>query len=119
MIKIIFKSLDSSELAKEVTKDRITGLIEKFPELNKSKITVTLEMENSPFKKGPDVFSVRIYINHGLYDGIYMKKSAPNFYEALAILIDHMLERLNRSSDRTRVKNRHRARKMEVRNYTY
>lgn len=110
MIQIKFKNLEKSDLAQDATQERIESLIEKFPDLNKSKIQVTLEMENSPLQAGPDHFKVKLHVFRGRYDGIIVEKSDPNLYVALAEIIDHMLEVLNRFGDRARVKERKLAR---------
>lgn len=112
MINIKFKNLDKSELAREAVSDRIDGLIVKFPDLKECKIRVTLEMENSPFQAGPDLFKVKLHIARGRYDGVTIEKSDSNLYVAMAEVVDHMLELLNRFGDRSRVKERSRARKI-------
>ena len=111
MIQITFKNLEKSELAKEAAFERIEAVVEKFPDLANCRIRITLEMENSPAQAGPDLFTVKVQITTGRYSGIVLKKSAPNLYAALADLVDHMLEKLNRFGDRTRVKERSKARK--------
>lgn len=110
MIQIKFKSLDKSEMAREAVHDRIEILIEKFPDLKRSKIQITLEMENSPLKAGPDLFKVKLHVARGRYDGITVEKSDSSLYVAIADLTDHMLEVLNRFGDRARVKERKQAR---------
>jgi len=112
MIQVKFKNLDKSEMAREAVQERIEALIEKFEDLNESKIQVTLEMENSPFQVGPDLFKVKLHVYRGRYDGITVEKSDPNLYVALAEVVDHMLEVLNRFGDRARVIERKRARKL-------
>lgn len=113
MIQIKFKNLDKSEMAREAVQERIEALIEKFEDLNESKIQVTLEMENSPLQAGPDLFKVKLHISRGRYDGITVEKSDSNLYVALAEVVDHMLEVLNRFGDRARVKERKRARELK------
>jgi ribosome-associated translation inhibitor RaiA len=110
MIKIIFKNLDRSELASEAAIERMEAIVEKFPDLHTSGILITLEMLNSPLHAGPDLFSVKVHVRSGRYRGVRWEKSAPNLYIALAHVVDHMLETLNRFGDRARVKERHRAR---------
>lgn len=112
MIYIKFKNLDKSELAQEAVHERISRLIEKFPDLNDCKIRVTLEMENSPFQAGPDLFKVKLHVASGRYDGVTIEKSDSSLYVALAEIVDHMLELLNRFGDRSRVKERSRARQI-------
>ncbi len=112
MIQIKFKNLDKSEMAREAVFERIEPLIEKFPDLNESKIQITLEMENSPLQAGPDLFKVKLHVARGRYDGITVEKSDASLYVALAEVVDHMLEVLNRFGDRARVKERKRAREL-------
>lgn len=112
MILIKFKNLEKSELAKEAVMDRIQSLIDKFPDLDGSRLQVTLEMENSPIQAGPDLFKVKFYISRGRYEGLIIEKANSNLYIALAEVIDHALELLNRFGDRKRVKERKLARKI-------
>lgn len=110
-IEIKFKNLEKSELAQDIVRERLSQIIEKFDDLAVSKIMVTLEMENSPFQAGPDVFKVKTYIKNGRYKGIMVTKSNSNLYIALAEVVDHLLEVLNRFGDKQRVKERNKARK--------
>ncbi len=111
MILIQFKNLKPSELAREATLERIGAIAEKFPDLNDSRVRVTLEMENSPHKPGPDLFTVKLHVPNGRYRGITVSKSNSNLYVALADLVEHLLEKLNRYGDRERVRARNLARK--------
>jgi ribosome-associated translation inhibitor RaiA len=111
MIRVIFKNLEKSELAHEAVEERLGFLVEKFEDLKKSRIGVTLEMENSPLQAGPDLFKVKVQVRGGRYDGVLIEKSAPSLYVALAEVVDRLLERLNRYSDKLRVKSRSRARR--------
>lgn len=106
MIQVKFKNLEKSELAKGLVIERIQSIAEKFKDLSASKITVTLEMENSPLQPGPDVFNVNLQILNGRYRGVRVSKSDINLYKALADLSEHMLEKLNRTGDKERVKSR-------------
>lgn len=112
MIQIKFKNLEKSELTKEAVEQRVQALVEKFDDLKKSKIIVTLEMENSPQQAGPDFFSVKFHVVGGRFDGIIVKKADLNLYIALADVADHMLEKLNRAGDKERVKKRNKARQL-------
>lgn len=112
MIHIKFKNLEKSEMAREAVQERIEILVDKFPDLNESKTQVTLEMENSPTQAGPDLFKVKIHMSRGRYDGITCEKSDSNLYVALAEVVDHMLEALNRFGDKARVKERKNARQI-------
>lgn len=110
MIQIKFKNLDKSELAISIVEDRVENLIEKFPDLDGSKILVTLEMENSPTQAGPDLFKVKLHIVNGRYKSVTFESANSSLYVALADVSDHMLEVLNRFGDRSRVKERQLAR---------
>lgn len=112
MIQIKFKKLNKSEMIRKVAQERVEHLVEKFPDLEKSKILITFEMENSPFQAGPDLFKVKLHVARGRYDGITVEKTESSLYIALAEIVDHMLEVLNRFGDRARVKERNRARKI-------
>ena len=112
MIQIRFKNLEKSEMAREVAQDRIESLVNKFPDLSESKLLVTLEMENSPTQAGPDLFKVKLHVSKGRYNGITVEKANSNLYVALADVVDHMLEKLNRFGDRARVKERKNARQI-------
>jgi len=112
MTQIIFKNLQKSELAKEVALERIDVVVERFPDLSSSSLVITLSMQNSPEQAGPDEFTVKVYCRGGRYRGITLEKSGPNLYAALADVVEHMLERLNRFGDRARVKGREKARKL-------
>jgi len=112
MIQIKFKNLEKSEMAREVVVERVEGLVLKFPDLSESKILVTLEMENSPVQAGPDLFKIKLHVSRGRYDGITVEKSNSNIYIALAEVVDHMLEKFNRFGDKSRVKERSKARQI-------
>jgi len=112
VVQVKFKKLKKSEIIQQAAIDRVDTIIEKFPALSDSKITLTIEMENSPIQAGPDLFSIKLHVYGGKYDAITIEKSDANLYAALADVCDHMLETLNRSSDKSRVKERAHARKI-------
>lgn len=112
MIQIKFKNLEKSEMAREAVQERMEALVDKFPDLNECKMLVTLEMENSPTQAGPDLFKVKVHVSRGRYRNTTVEKSDSNLYAALAEVVDHMLEKLNRFGDRMRVKERKLARKI-------
>lgn len=112
MIQIKFKNLNKSELLTQSVEDRVRPLEEKFNDLQESLIHVTLEMENSPLQAGPDLFKVKLHISSGRFAGIIVEKSDANLHVALAEVVDHMLEVLNRFGDRERVKKIKQARKL-------
>ncbi len=114
MLQIKFKNIEKSEIVHDAVEQRFQALIEKFPLLEKCKINVTLEMENSPVQAGPDLFKVKVQILRGRYDGVILEKSNSNLYVALAEVVDLMLEKLNRLGDKQRVQTRKKARSLRV-----
>jgi len=112
MVKVVFKNLEKSFLATEAAEEKLAEVVERFPELEGSQLTVTLSMENSPKQAGPDLFGVKVLVRGGRYDGVILEKKASSLYVALADVADHLLERLNRFSDKLRVKNRSRDRRL-------
>lgn len=112
MVLVKFKNLERSELAREATAERLEAVVKKFPDLARSAVEATLEMQNSPFQAGPDVFGVKVHVKGGRYGDLRIEKSNSNLYAALAEVVDRMLERLNRFGDRARAKERNRARKV-------
>jgi ribosome-associated translation inhibitor RaiA len=111
MIRIIFKDLEKSELARNLAMERISTVVERFPDLRGHRIDTTLSMENSPTQAGPDVFTVKLFINGKRYKSVVIRKSASSLYVALADVVDHSLERLNRYGDKDRVKKRNMAKR--------
>jgi ribosome-associated translation inhibitor RaiA len=106
MLQIIFKNLEKSQIAKDIAEERFSSVIGRFPSLKTHKVKVTLRMDNSPAQAGPDVFSVKAVINGPVYQDIVIEKSAANLYAAVADVVEHTLERLNRHGDRKRVRSR-------------
>lgn len=104
MIRIVFKNLEESELAKEAVYEQLQNTFERFPDLLGHKLTFTLSMDNSQFKPGPDLFKVKLVITGKKYGGVILEKSAKNLYTALSDLSEYSLERLNRFGDKKRMK---------------
>ena len=108
MVTVVFRNLGKSDLTKESVITRLQDTIDRFPDLAGHRITATLSMENSPQQAGPDHFTVKIHVRGKKYRDVLIEKSAMNMYLALADVNEHLLERLNRMGDRTRVKLRRR-----------
>lgn len=104
MIRIIYRKLDKSELIDKAVHERLESVIARFPDLERSKIAVTLEMLNSPIQPGPELYKVKVHFRSGRYKNMILEKSSWNLYVALADVIEHLLERLNRFGDKDRVK---------------
>lgn len=111
MIRIVFKNLHKSELAREAVEAKLEEAMDRFPDLRASRVVVTLSMDNSPRQTGADVFRVLMRVENGKYKGVIIEKSAPNLYVALGDISEHLLERLNRLGDKIRVKARAEERK--------
>lgn len=99
-MKIVFKNLESSELARQIVQDRIGPIISKFRSLIGHNVTVTLEMENSPLQPGPDLFTVSILINGSTHKFLKMEKADGNLYHAVAMVADGIFELLSKANDR-------------------
>ena len=99
-MKIVFRNMDRSELARDIVRDRMEPAFEKFPNLRKGDVSVTMTMHNSPVQPGPDLFAVKFVCLSGPFQGLVMEKRAPNLYVAMATLVDHLLETLHRFGDR-------------------
>jgi ribosome-associated translation inhibitor RaiA len=106
MLKIVFKNLEPSQLARDIVKQRIEPIIEKFPALTGHKVTLTLEMENSPDQAGPDLFTVSSMVTGKNFNNLKIKKSSRNFFLATAELVDGFNELLSRENDRLFKRNR-------------
>lgn len=106
MVKIVFKNLEPSQFARNIVKERVEPVIEKFPSLAGHKITLTLEMENSPNQAGPDLFTISSMVTGKTFKNLKIKKSSGNFYLATAELADGFNELLSRESDRLLKKKR-------------
>ena len=75
-------------------------------------IFVSVEMKNSPTQPGPDLLTISFQVRRGVYKGVRVKRSAASLYLALNDLFDLLLLKLNRYSDRIRVKQRSSARRL-------
>lgn len=114
MIRVIFKGLEKSEFARDMVVERISSVVERFPDLEGHRLDATLSMENSPTQAGPDFFSVKLFIHGTKYKSVTIQKSATSLYVALADVVEHSLERLNRYGDRDRVRRRSQSRNAVV-----
>ena len=118
MIKITFKNLEKSSLAVDIVLEKMNAVIEKFPELNKHSIQITLNMNNSSSQAGPDEFGIRFQIKGKKFNGLIVEKRAKTLYIAIADLNEALLELLNRRIDKLRVKSRTQSRKANLNQLT-
>lgn len=113
-MKIVFKNLESSELARDIASEQILEVLNKFPETNKHKVTLTLCMDNSSQKPGKDLFGAKIMMTGSKFSNLVLEKQAPSLYVAVGELRDVLLERLNRANDRERVRSRKKLRQLKL-----
>ena len=69
-MKIVFRNMDRSELARDIVRDRMEPAFEKFPNLRKGDVSVTMTMHNSPVHPGPDLFAVKFVCLSGPFQEI-------------------------------------------------
>jgi ribosome-associated translation inhibitor RaiA len=112
MIKVTFKNLSKSELVVAAIERRIKMIGDKFPNLKASDVFVSAEMKNSPLQAGPDLYTISLEIRRGIYQGVRVGRSAQNLYRAMNDLFELLLFKLNRVSDRARVRERTSARRI-------
>jgi len=110
MIQVVFQNLKPSGFVKSAALERIESVVDRFPLLQNSQLILTLSMENSPHHPGLDHFTVKFHCKSGAYRGVTIRKANSNLYLALADLVDHLQEALNRKGDRRRVSERRRER---------
>ncbi len=100
IVKIVFKNMESSQFVKGFIHERINPILDKFSSLQGHRITLTIEMENSPRQAGPDLFTVSSMVSGKIYKGLKVKRSSANFYLATAELAESLNQILGRESDR-------------------
>jgi hypothetical protein len=71
-------------------------------------------MYNSPLKRGPDLFGIKLHIIGSKFKNVILDKRAPSLYEAVASLSESALERLNRFIDKERVRKTQKLRKLKL-----
>jgi len=113
MIKLTFKNLDRSSLAEQIVLERMNLLIEKFPDLEKHSILVTISMDNSSSQAGPDEFGIRVLMKGQKFEGLIVEKKAKTLYLALSDMSEVLLELLNRRIDKLRVRRRAQSRSVK------
>lgn len=113
MVKVNFKNVEKSDLAKSIVLERIHDAVNKFPELSTHRISVCLEKNNSPAQPGPDEFSVSLHIKGKTFDDLLIEKKAATMYLAIAGVKESLLELLNRRTDKNRIKARAASRKLK------
>jgi len=100
MVQVVFKNMEASTLAKNVIQERVSHILKKFPTLVGHKITLTLEMYNSPKQSGPDLYAANVLVTGKTFKSIRLKKTSENFYQAIAVLMDRFIYTVSRNNDR-------------------
>ena len=110
-MKFVFKDGLQSEFVKHAMEYHMDHLQEKYPELENSEATVTLQMENSPIQAGPDAYTVKIRLSGSKrLKGISLKKTAKNFYVAVNDAFHTLTRKISNKISKRRTINRHRRR---------
>lgn len=115
MIQVKFRRLAKSEFIKSKVTERLEALVDKFPELSKSDLIATLDVENTPSQPGRDSYTVKLSINRGQYRGVVISKRDIQFYGALSDVIHHAYETLHRLTEKMRQQKRIQARNFNKR----
>jgi ribosome-associated translation inhibitor RaiA len=107
-MKIVFKNMKSSLNAQEIIKEKLEAVFEKFPTLSEHKVTLTVEMENSPRQAGPDQFTISTMVTGKVFKNLRIKKSSKNFYLTVTEVVNGFNKLLNRETERL-FKNKHKS----------
>jgi ribosome-associated translation inhibitor RaiA len=95
-MKFVFKNINRSEFIKEVAQDRVTDLLNKYPDLGNHELSVTFSMDNSPRQKGPDSFAVKILMRGRKFKNLILEKRDSNLYGALAKALGSLSEKISK-----------------------
>lgn len=96
MFKVVFKNMNASSLTSENIHQRLMPIIDKYPDIKNHRMSVTIEMENSPQQAGQDFFSISIMMTGKIFKDLRIKKSSENFYIALSSLVESLNAHLSR-----------------------
>jgi ribosome-associated translation inhibitor RaiA len=100
MFKIVFKNMKSSTLISANLHNRLGPVLEKYPYLKRHRVTVTIEMENSPLHAGPDFYSISVMLTGKTFKDLRMKKSSDNIYLVVSDLTEGLTGYLSRTHER-------------------
>ena len=106
MIKVIFKNVEKSKLAENIVQSKLNEAVDKFPDLANHQLQATLFAENKPSQPGPDLFGIKLIVRGKKFYNLVLEKKGSTLYLAVAQLCESLLERLNRATDRSRIKRR-------------
>lgn len=95
MIEIVFNNLERSELVTELVTDRALSAVARHPGLEHSNLVITIGRQCISDPSRPDLFTVELLIQKGLFDGIVLKAESSNFFEALDEVQRVLPDRLN------------------------
>lgn len=103
-MKFVFKNINRSEFVKVVATDRVTELLNKYPELKNHDVSMTFSMDNSPRQKGPDSFAVKILMRGKKIKNLILEKRDTNLYGALAKALASLSEKMSKGLTKNRDK---------------
>ncbi|MBF0315762.1 MAG: HPF/RaiA family ribosome-associated protein [Oligoflexia bacterium] len=105
-IQVVFKNLKHSDILRDIVTEKLSTVVDKFPDFENQPVTVTLSMENSPRQAGPDLFSVKFISKGKKLGSLIQQRSSTNLYVAVAELADSLIETIGRHRERIRWKSR-------------
>lgn len=115
MVKVVFHNLASSAFVENKVIERLEHVLDKFPAMERARVTAIVGMENSRLHAGPELFSVKVHISGLGMKPLVLQKSALNVYEALAEVSHRLLELLHRFEERRRSLSRGKRKKSKER----
>ncbi len=90
LLKITFKNMESSQLARDFVEERFNPILEN------NKITLLFEIEKHLKETSPDLFTVSLTLNGQKYKDRKIKRSSYNFFYAITELADGLNELLRK-----------------------
>lgn len=91
MLKIVFKNIEPSQMARDILVERIAPILKRDPSLKECSVTIMLETENSLSQDVPDLFTLSLSAADKVNQkDLIIKKSSENFYHATASLAESL-----------------------------
>lgn len=111
MLQAILNDPQKSEKIRTVMIERLEKVMERFPDLKKSPLTVSMSRESR--SAGPEIFKVKVRCGGGRYGGLSLELAAPNLQKAISSVFDRMAERLKKVEARKQKQKRTRVRRIK------
>ena len=89
-MKLVYKNFESSEFLQRKVEERILTVIKKYRDPKLVEVTVTIEMENSPFKRGPDLYSTSVTLKRAGVLDCHLTKSAINALASISAVSESL-----------------------------